>query len=246
MARPCAEQLVVHGRQRLEEQLPARCELADRVALERRRDGLVDRVPVLDPVAECVGHESGVVGEPVGGLTIEPAAALLDARREVPVVERGERCDAGGEQLIDHAVVVPDPLGMAGTCARGLHAHPRDREAVPVDAEALQQLDVLAIAVEAVRTGFGGRSVAHAASAVDEVVPDGAAAASLGASALDLECGGGRRPAKAAQRRGEGTIVHDRAPSLSCEAPRDGASDLPSSGGRRRPRRANWGWRRTW
>ena len=48
----------------------------------------------------------GVVGEAPGGVALGPAAALFERLRQVPVVERREGADAGGEQRVDEAAVV--------------------------------------------------------------------------------------------------------------------------------------------
>jgi hypothetical protein len=47
----------------------------------------------------------GVLGEPVGGLPVEPAAGVLERLGEVPVEERGHRPDARLEQGVDEPVV---------------------------------------------------------------------------------------------------------------------------------------------
>ena len=225
------EQLVVGRRQGVEEELPARGQLADRVPLQRRGDRLVDRVPVLHPIAESVGDESRVVGEPVGGLAVEPSPVLLERRGEIPVIEGGERRHAGVEQRIHDPVVVVDARRVRGSRAGRLHAHPRDREPVPIDAEAREQIDVLLVAVEAVRARLGRGTVADGAGGLDEVVPDRAAASAFAARAFDLEGRGRCRPAQAAQGIVGNVIGHGRAPSL-LETPRVDASDLPSSGSR--------------
>ena len=64
------------------------------VAEERRAPRLVERGPVLHPVAERAVHERGVLGEPGGGVAGRPAAGVLERLRQVPVVEREPRLDA--------------------------------------------------------------------------------------------------------------------------------------------------------
>ena len=52
---------------------------------------------LADPVTERVVHARGVLREQVRGVPVDPAAALLERLRQVPVVERQPRLDAGTE-----------------------------------------------------------------------------------------------------------------------------------------------------
>ena len=88
------EQQVVGGREAGRAVLPARGVHAGGVAEERRAPRLVERGPDPHPVAERVVHRGGVVGEPVGGVAVGPAARVLQRLRQVPVVERQPGRDA--------------------------------------------------------------------------------------------------------------------------------------------------------
>ena len=68
--------------------------------------GLVVSGPDADPVTEPLVDDQRVVGEGLGGAAVEPAAAVLEGLREVPVVERGRRRDPARERSVDQPVVV--------------------------------------------------------------------------------------------------------------------------------------------
>src|SRR5699024_5320482 len=114
------------------------------------------------------------------------------------------RCDSGGQQPVDEAVVVVE--------ARRVHARvgarprddasPGDRESVAIDTETGEQRDVLVEPVVAVRSRFCRAAVDDVAGGVDEVIPDGAPATICGACSFDLEGGRGRGEAQSCQRLG--------------------------------------------
>src|SRR5262249_56525395 len=91
------------------------------VAAFDERPELVDREVVLDTVAQLLGHVAGVVGERLCRLGRLPAAVpLLERLRQIPVVQRCERLDPGGEQLVDEAGVESDALpGSPSRAVRG-------------------------------------------------------------------------------------------------------------------------------
>src|SRR5215510_57060 len=67
-------------------------------ALDERAE-LVNREEVLDAIAKLPGHVAGVVGKGLRGvLRLPPAVLVLERLREIPVIERRERLDAGGFQ----------------------------------------------------------------------------------------------------------------------------------------------------
>ena len=79
---------------------------------------------MLHPVAEAVVHDRGVVGEPLGGVALRPAAGVLERLRQVPVVERRHRLDAARQQAVDEPVVVGEaraarPRRGRSGCTRG-------------------------------------------------------------------------------------------------------------------------------
>ncbi|GAA0939965.1 hypothetical protein GCM10009559_34700 [Pseudonocardia zijingensis] len=81
------------------------------VAAFDERGELVDREVVPHAVAEPCDDVAGVLGERECGLLALPAAvAVLRRLGQVPVVQRGERFDAGVEELVDQPVVEVESL----------------------------------------------------------------------------------------------------------------------------------------
>ena len=147
-AAPVREQRVVDGVQELgEAQL-----VAGRVpALDQPRAQehlrLVERHPVLDPVAEALGDGGGVAREPLADVAVQPAAAVIERQRQVPVVERHPRRDVRAQQLVDQPVVEVEPLGVQRPGPVGEDARPRDAEAVGLEPQRLHDRDVFLVAV---------------------------------------------------------------------------------------------------
>lgn len=191
------EELVVRGGQRVQHERPAGGVDAERVAVGRHDHRLVEGYPHVHAVGEPFGGQVGEFGEPVGGVTFQPAAGVLERLREVPVVEGRGRGDARGEQAVHQAVVEVEPLGVDRAAPRRLDARPRDREPVGVDAEVPHERDVLGPPVVVVAGDVAGVAVADAARRVRERVPDGRSSPVLGRRALDLVRGGGDAPAEA-------------------------------------------------
>jgi len=108
------------------------------------------------------------------------------------MVERGVGLDPVRKQLVDKAIVeIQSPeIGPAGPIRK--HSRPCDREAVDLDAELLDQPDVLFVAMIVLIGAVAAGSVLDLARRVAENVPDRLAAAVLVDSALDL-VGRGRR-----------------------------------------------------
>ena len=87
-----------------------------------RAERFVERRPPPDTVAEMAHHDVDVVGERLGGGALGPAALVLEHLRQVPVVQRDVRLDAGVEQVVDEVRVEVEP---------GLRAARRGRWAAP-------------------------------------------------------------------------------------------------------------------
>ena len=116
---------------------------ARRVAEERRAPRLVERGPHVDPVAQHLGQLARVLAEADGGLPVGPAALVLERLREVPVVERRDGLDAGGDEAVREVDVEVETGLVELARAGGLDAGPRDREPVGLQAEVLHDRDVL-------------------------------------------------------------------------------------------------------
>jgi hypothetical protein len=159
---------------------------AGSVPEECRAPGLVEGAPQLDPVAEPPGDDPGVVGEPVGGVAIDPAAGVFQSLRQVPVVERRDGQDVAFEQLIDEAVVEGDADRVSRAGAVRLHPGPGNREAVCRKPDLGHQADVLPVAFVVVRGMVAGLPRHGPARGGAECVPDGRGAAVYRRGALDL------------------------------------------------------------
>ena len=156
------------------------------VAVGRDHLRLVQGDPPGDPVAERLGGQSGVFGEPFGRIAVRPASLVLQFLRQVPVVEGGRGRDAvPGELVEQRAVVVQAPL-VDGAPAAGLDPRPGDGEAVGAQAEGGEQRHVLAVAVIGVAGDVAGVAAADLAWRVAEGVPHRGAPAVGGRRSLDL------------------------------------------------------------
>ena len=148
--------------------------------------GLVVGGPQSDAITEAGVHDLGVVGEGLRGAALEPAAGVLEGLGEVPVVQRAGGLHAALEEGVDEPVVVVQAPLLHAPAALGDDARPGDREAVPVKAGVGDEVGVLGVAVVGVARDRAVRAVPDRAGARGEGVPDGGAAAVLGARALDL------------------------------------------------------------
>jgi hypothetical protein len=79
------------------------------VAVGRDHLRLVEGDPPGDPVAERLGGQCGVVGEPFGCIPTRPASLILQFLREVPVVEGGRGRDAVPGELVEQRAVIVQP-----------------------------------------------------------------------------------------------------------------------------------------
>jgi hypothetical protein len=203
------EQLVVRGGQGTEHQgLTGRVH-TEAVAERHDHERLVQRDPHRYPVGEALRGGLRVVGEPVRGVPRQPAAALVLKRlRQIPVEERGNRRDAGGEQRVGQPVVEV----QAGPAGRALpvrlHPRPGDREPVRGQPQAGHQPDVARPAVVVVGRDVAGVAIPDHAGLAAEHVPDRLAAAVLRDRALDLVRGGGSAPREAGGETRHRSIGH--------------------------------------
>ncbi len=134
---------------------------AGAVAEEGAAPGFVEGGPGLHPVAQGVGGEGRVLGEPLGGGALGPAARVLQFLRQVPVVEGGDGLDALLQQAVDEAPVEVEALLYGGTAAGGPDAGPGEGEPVGAQAQFGHEGDVLAPAVVVVGgdvTGVAART----------------------------------------------------------------------------------------
>ena len=184
---PMPEQLMVRGGQRVEQQGGARRVHAQGVPVQGHRCGFVDGRPAVHPVAERLPRQVGVVGQPVRGVAVQPAARTLQRLGGVPVVQRRHRPDAGGQQFVDQLVVERHPGAVRAALALRLQPGPGEREPVGVHAEVAQERHVLADAMVVVGCDGGVGAVQDASRLRHEHVPVRRSAAALAHGALDLE-----------------------------------------------------------
>mmetsp|Transcript_23370 Transcript_23370/g.55573 ORF Transcript_23370/g.55573 Transcript_23370/m.55573 type:complete len:417 (+) Transcript_23370:247-1497(+) len=179
--------------------LDAGREIALLVAQRRDDPGLVVRGDAVEPVAQPRLHMAGVVDEAVHRVAVVPAAAVLQALRQVPVVERGPGVDAALPEPVNEAFVEVQALRVEGAMAQRLHARPGDGEAVAVDAQRCDQVQVFVQAVEMVAGQVGVAAVGDRTGLPAEAVPDRLALAVGVRGALDLEAAGGHAPGEVAR-----------------------------------------------
>ena len=203
-----AEQVVGHER-RLEPVAVARRVRALDVAVVHDHPRLVQRDPPAHAVAEPLDDGGGVVREAGGCVGVEPPAAVVERRREVPVVERRERLDAVLQQLVNEAVVEGEARPVDAAGAAGQDAAPGDGEAVGVQPQVGHERDVGRHPAVVVAGDVAGVAVDGAPRGVREAVPDRGAGAVGERGALDLVGRRGGAPEKAGGEGG-GAVGHQR------------------------------------
>src|SRR3712207_895769 len=164
---------------------------------------LVDREIMLHAVTELPSDVPAIVAERFRRVSGALAAVLvLQCLRQVPVIERGKRLDAGRLQFVHQPVVEVDPLRVWGARAFGEDPGPGDREPIRGRADRLHQRHVLLVPVVVVVGEVTGVAVLDLAGRVREGVPDGRALAVLVPGPLDL-----------VRRRGDAPVEAVRKPS---------------------------------
>jgi hypothetical protein len=163
---------VMRGERRLEQIAVTRGEDAVQITPVRHYPGFVDRRPHRDPVAECAADDVGVIGKPAGDVAIEPAAAVVEGRREIPVVERGVGRNSAFEQRVDQPRVEVEPFVVDGACALGQDSGPGDAEAIRVKAKVRHERDIGCISPVVIAGDVAGFSRDRQSRRVGEPVPD--------------------------------------------------------------------------
>ena len=159
-------------------------------------DGLVDRGPHGHRVTEGGEHLVGVLPEPLNGVAVDPAAAVLQHLGEIPMVKG----DVGGDAVLIEGV--NDPLVVVHALVVELShtvrqdSGPGNGEAVGVDPQRLQGSEISVKLVVAVAGDGGQIPVMGLAGLCGEGVPDGGGAAVFKGAALDLTGAGGDAPQK--------------------------------------------------
>src|SRR5262249_33154620 len=142
--------------------------------------------PMLDAVAQALGHHARVISEFCGRIAIEPAALILQRLRQVPMIEAQPRREAVRDEPIAQALVKVEAARLDRAAARRQNARPRGRKPISGKIAACEQIDVVAPAVIVVAGDIAGIAVLHAPRRVGEDVPDAFAASVFVDGAFDL------------------------------------------------------------
>src|SRR5215813_1504885 len=151
------------------------------------RAELINREEVLHSIAELLGDVPAIVGERFRGVLGPPPTGLVLQRlRQIPVIERGKRLDAGSLQLVYQAAVEVETLRVGLTRAFRKDARPRNREPIRVGAGVLHQRNVFLVPVVMVIGDVTCVVVLYIPRLVRIRIPDREALAVLVPCALDL------------------------------------------------------------
>jgi hypothetical protein len=157
----CLEQIAVPGSERAV-QIPA-------VGHDPR---FVERRPHWNTIAECAEHDASVVGEPVGDIAVEPAAAIVQCLGQIPMIERGVRRYAGLEQTVHELAIEVEAALIHGAGARWQDATPRDAEPVGIEPQFAHQRDVATPSTVVIAGHVARVTVRREARRSGESVPD--------------------------------------------------------------------------
>lgn len=193
-----AHQIVRHAR-RLEDVAMSRSEAAVHVASVHHYPRLIERGPHRNPITEYSSDRLCVFGEPIGDVAIEPAAAIIERRGKIPVVECRERNDVVREQRVDETLVEREALGVHSSGSVGKHSRPRDAEAIGAESEAGEKRNVLVPTLVVIAGDVTGRVAMNKPGRVAEAMPDARTGAIGEGRAFDLI--GRRRGAPEKARR---------------------------------------------
>src|SRR5215831_13457329 len=151
--------------------LQSGCEYASRMTQFDERRALIEREEVPRPVAELLGDVTRIVPECIGCVAGFPPAAILHRLRQVPVIERRERRDAVGDEVVDEPVVEVEALRIWRAGALRKYPRPRNREPIRSGAERLHRPHVVSISVVVIVGDVAVVVVADLSRRVRERVP---------------------------------------------------------------------------
>src|SRR6266404_7324850 len=163
---------------------------------------LIDREETRDPVAKLPRDIAGIIRKRFGGVAGLPSALVLERLRQVPVVERRKRFDAGFEQRIDQAAVEVETLRIRLTDAVGKDSRPGDREPIALDAHVLHEPHIILVAMIMIVGDIGVVAVPDLARRMRVAIPDRGAATVFPYGALDLKRRRGDAPGEAVRKPG--------------------------------------------
>src|SRR5262245_41161618 len=204
-------------------------EHAGRMAEFHERRALVEREEVPGPVAELFGDVAGIVRERLGGVAPFPPAAILQRLRQVPVIERWERRDVVGDEVVEEPVVEVEALRIWRAAALRKYPRPRNGEPVRSGGERFHRPHVVSISVIVIVGDVAVVVVADLSRRVRERVPYRRATAILADGAFDLIGGGGGAPEKSCRKSARGFARGGRT-VVRTSARRDGGRRRPKGG----------------
>src|SRR5215472_8699061 len=98
-----------------------------------RAEGLIDSNPALHPISQVPGYHIGILGKSQRSCTIEPAAAIVQSQRQIPVIQCERWLDVVFEQRIYQPIVERYPSKIGGAGALRNDPRPGHREAIRTD-----------------------------------------------------------------------------------------------------------------
>ncbi len=194
MAGDVRPDLVMHGLAHLVDIAQARGVIAHQVPFGGDDERLVQRHPVLDPVAEGIDDHGGVIAEPAGDVGVRPSPAPEQGGGHVPMEQGDKGLDTGAQQSVHQAVVEAQTGGVDGSGALGHDAGPAQREPVAVEPHIFHQLHVLRPPVVMVGRDIPGLALISGARRVGKLVPHATAGPIGQRRALNLIGRRGRAP----------------------------------------------------
>src|SRR5687768_11162974 len=170
--RSMRSQQIVRRNRRLEQIPVTGSELTIEIASIAHHPWLVYRAPHRDPITKRFEHDRCVVAEPAGDVTIQPAAAIIQCRRQVPVIKRRVRLDAARKERIDETRIEIDSLPVHSAESVPKYPAPRDAESVGIEAEAGHQRNVSFVTAIVIAGDVPGVSVFSQPRRMGETMPD--------------------------------------------------------------------------
>ena len=149
-----------------------------------------------DPIAQSLGHDFGVLREPISTFPVQPTTFLEDFGGEIPVVQRDPRRDVVREQGVDQSVVEREPFLVDSTSAVGKNPGPGQRQAVGLETNLTHERDVFFEAVVVVTRHSATVTLLHGIRTVAIIIPDTRLPPSLTGGTFDLIRGRGSAPHK--------------------------------------------------
>src|SRR5581483_7693711 len=163
-------------------------EISELMAEGGGHPGLVVRDERGYAVADMSRDHGGIVREPLRGVAIGPTVVLVLQRcRKVPVIQRRKRLNVTLEQAVDQPIIELQSPAVDGAVAGRLNPGPRDRKAIPLDAQSRDEVQVRFQAVVVIASHLAVGAIRGRTRAQAELIPDGGPLAVGARRAFDLE-----------------------------------------------------------